>query len=66
MIGCHDREIVGFELALRGRAKEAEQALEAACINLFEALRLAGTGPVPRSDCGLIFNAQHFRAACKA
>lgn len=65
VIDCHDREIVGFELALRGRAKEAERAPEAACINRFGTLRMAGTGPVLRSDNGLIFNAQRFRAACK-
>ena len=65
MIDCHDREIVGFELALRGRAKEAERALEAACINRFGTLRMACDGPVLRSDNGLIFNAQHFRAACR-
>jgi putative transposase len=32
VIDCHDRELVGFELALRGRAKEAERAIEDACI----------------------------------
>ena len=31
VIDCHDREIVGFEFALRGRAREAERALEEAC-----------------------------------
>ncbi len=31
VIDCYDREIVGWEFALRGRAKEAERALEAAC-----------------------------------
>lgn len=30
VIDCHDREIVGYEFALRGRAKEAERALEQA------------------------------------
>jgi putative transposase len=30
---CHDRELVGYEFARRGRAKEAERALEAACID---------------------------------
>src|SRR5262245_52970547 len=32
VIDCHDREIVGHEFARRGRAKEAERALEEACI----------------------------------
>ena len=31
VIDCHDREILGYEFALRGRAKEAERALESAC-----------------------------------
>jgi putative transposase len=35
VINCHDRELVGYELSLRGRAKEAEGALESACIARF-------------------------------
>jgi putative transposase len=31
IIDCHDCEMAGFEFALRGRAKEAERALEEAC-----------------------------------
>ena len=31
VIDCHDREVIGYEFALRGRAKEAERALEEAC-----------------------------------
>ena len=27
VIDCHDREVIGYEFALRGRAKEAERAL---------------------------------------
>ena len=38
VIDCHDRELVGFEFALRGRAKEAERALEEACIARFGTL----------------------------
>ena len=30
VIDCHDREIVGYEFSLRGRAKEAQRALEEA------------------------------------
>src|SRR5262249_10572746 len=30
VIDCHDRELIGHEFALRGRAKEAERALEEA------------------------------------
>ncbi len=65
VIDCCDREIVGFELALRGRAKEAERALEAACIHRFGTLRPEGQVPVLRSDNGLIFQSRRFRAACK-
>lgn len=38
IIDCHDRELIGFEFALRGRAKEAERALEEACIARFGTL----------------------------
>lgn len=52
---CHDRELVGYGFALRSRAREAERALEAACISRFGTLRPTGTLPVIRSDNGLIF-----------
>ena len=32
IIDCHDREMVGYEFVLRGRAREAERALEGACL----------------------------------
>lgn len=65
VIDCHDREIVGWEFALRGRAKEAERALEEACIARFGTLRPRGRTPVVRSDNGLIFQSRRFRAACR-
>ena len=65
VIDCHDREIVGWEFALRGRAKEAERALEEACIGRFGTLRPEGRTPVVRSDNGLIFQSRRFRAACR-
>src|SRR5262249_35618249 len=65
VIDCHDRELVGYEFARRGRAKEAERALEAACIERFGTLRPEGSTPVVRSDNGLIFQSRRFRAACK-
>ena len=49
VIDCHDRELVGYEFARRGRAKEAERALEAACIDRFGTLRPDGDTPVLRS-----------------
>src|SRR5206468_1746137 len=42
VIDCHDRELVGYEFARRGRAKEAERALEAACTDRLGTLRPAG------------------------
>lgn len=39
IIDCHDREIVGWEFSLRGRAREAERALEGACLHRFGTLR---------------------------
>ena len=49
VIDCHDREIVGYEFALRGRAKEAERALEAACLARFGTLRPTVSFPVKRT-----------------
>lgn len=39
VIDCHDREVIGYECALRSRAKEAERAVEAACLARFGTLR---------------------------
>jgi putative transposase len=64
VIDCHDREIVGDEFALRSRAKEAERAVEAACLQRFGTLRSANA-PVERSDNGLIFQNRRFRQACR-
>lgn len=65
VIDCHDRAIVGYEFALRGRAREAERALEAACLCRFGTLRPRGVTPVVRSDNGLIFQSRRFRRACR-
>jgi putative transposase len=47
------------------RAKEAERALEEACLARFGTLRPDGSTPVVRSDNGLIFHSRRFRAACR-
>jgi putative transposase len=65
VIDCHDREVTGYEFALRGRAKEAERALEEAGLARFGTLRPAGSTPVVRSDNGLICQSRRFRAACR-
>jgi transposase InsO family protein len=59
-IDCHDREIAGFEFALRGRAQEAERALEEDCLARFGTLGPDGPTPVVRSDNGLFFKADTF------
>ena len=64
VIDCHDREVIGYEFALRSRAKEAERAVEAACLARFGTLRPVGA-PVLRSDNGLIFQGRRFRQACR-
>jgi len=64
VIDCHDREVIGYEFALRSRAKEAERAVEAACLQRFGTLRLVGA-PVLRSDNGLIFQSRRFRQTCR-
>lgn len=65
VIDCHDREIVGYEFSLRGRAKEAERTLEEACLYRFGTLRPSGETPVVRSDNGLVFQSRRFRAALR-
>lgn len=64
VIDCHDREVIGYEFSLRSRAKEAERAVEAACLARFGTLRPMGA-PVLRSDNGLIFQSRQFRQACR-
>ena len=57
--------MIGWEFALRGRAREAERALEQACLARFGTLRPVGPTPTLRSDNGLIFQSRRFRAACR-
>ena len=56
---------MGYEFARRGRAKEAERALEEACLARFGTLRPTGVTPVIRSDNGRINQSRRFRAACR-
>jgi putative transposase len=66
IIDCHDRAIVGYEFTRRGRAKEAERALESACLARYGLKRPRETVmPVIRSDNGLIFQSRQFRSACQ-
>jgi putative transposase len=36
VIDCHDREVIGWVFALRGRAQEAERTLEQACCRILD------------------------------
>lgn len=47
VLDCHDREIVGYEFPLRGRAQETARAIEAGCLTRFGTLRSRwlNTGP---------------------
>jgi putative transposase len=65
VIDCHDRAIIGWEFVLRGRAKEAERAIEMACLHRCGTLRPQGAVPIIRSDNGLIFQSRRFRDACR-
>lgn len=59
-----NREVLGYEFALRGRAQEAVRALEEALLGRCGSLFVDVNGLVLRSDNGLIFQPKAFRAAC--
>lgn len=66
IIDCHDRELVGWHMSLRGRAKEAVAALEDACLGRFGTLfEDVEKRPVLRSDNGLVFYSRDFQRACR-
>lgn len=56
---------LGYEFVRCGRAKEAERALEEACLARFGTLRAPGVTPVIRSDNGLVYQSRRFRVACR-
>ncbi len=64
VIDCYDREMIGWEFAVRGRANAAKRALDMACLARFGTLRLGGEVPMIRSDNGLIVQSRRFRDAC--
>jgi len=57
VIDCPDREIVDYEFARRGRAKEAERALEEACPARSGTLRPPGRHPSSALTMDLSFRA---------
>lgn len=66
VIDCHDHEMIGYEFGGRRLAKEAERAVEAACLNRFGTLRPVGAQILRlRIDSGLIFQSHRFRQACR-
>ena len=67
VIDCFDRQIVGYEFALRGRAVEAERALEEACLNRFGLVypKDQENRLMLRSDNGLVFQSRRFRASSR-
>lgn len=67
IIDCHDREVVAIHVSKNGRAKEAEQALEAACIHRFGLAYPTQDEqrPVLRSDNGKVFTSRAFTACSK-
>ena len=64
VIECCDSSIIGYEFALRGRAREAERAIENAFFSRINAIGDKAK-PVIRSDNGLIFQSHKFRKTCK-
>ncbi len=60
VIDSHGRAVIGYEFALRSRAKEVERAVEAAYVARLGTLR-PEVAPVFRSDNGLIFHSRRFR-----
>lgn len=51
VIDCCDRESLGWEFAIRGRGKEAEGAIEEACIKRSGTLRPLGGNKSLRKYC---------------
>ncbi|RAL19972.1 IS3 family transposase [Lujinxingia litoralis] len=66
VIDCCTREIVGIDVARRGRAVEAQRALESACLKRFGLIYPNGESrPVLRSDNGKVFTSKSFTGSCK-
>jgi putative transposase len=66
VIDCRDRELIGLCVSHRGRAQEAEQALEQACLARYGLVYPRGEERAQqRSDNGKVFTSKHFQACCK-
>lgn len=65
VIDCCTRKLVGVHVSRRGRAVEAEKALEMACLAEFGLIYAKGGRPVLRSDNGKVFTSKRFMGRCK-
>ena len=67
VIDCCTREIVGVHVSQRGRAQEAETALEQGCLEQFGLIypQPGQTRPVLRSDNGKVFTSKRFVGRCR-
>lgn len=67
VIDCCTRQIVGYEVAKRGRAVEASAALEEACLAQFGLVypKAGQTRLMLRSDNGKVFTSKLFVRRCK-
>ena len=67
MIDCCTREIVGVHVSERGRAQEAEAALEQGCLEQFGLIypQPRQVRPVLRSDNGKVFTSKRFVGRCR-
>ncbi len=66
VIDCCTRQIVGYHISSRGRAQEAEAALEMGCLEEFGLLYASSSEsrPVLRSDNGKTFTSKRFMGRC--
>ena len=66
VIDCCTREIVGVHVSERGRAQEAEAALEQGCLEQFGLVfaKPREQRPVLRSDNGKVFTSKRFTGRC--
>ena len=67
VIDCCTRELVGLHVSERGRAQEAEAALEQGCLEEFGLIypQEGQMRPVLRSDNGKVFTSKRFVGRCK-
>ena len=67
VLDCCTRQVVGVHVSQRGRAQEAEAALEQGCLEQFGLVfaKQAEQRPVLRSDNGKVFTSKRFVGRCR-